>query len=244
MVSERIITIPVSSHPRSFPAAAVTAIALLLIFGTGYRVLAFRLARPTQSISLPPGTLAHLPLQIGKWVGRDVPLDPAIIRATNADDHINRTYTRQTQGDQVSVFIAYGVRGRDLMPHRPDVCYPGAGWMLKETRTIELTVEKGLPPLVCRIYRFHRGGLDLRSMSVLNYYIVDGEYCPDVSLLRAKAWRGAEAIHYMAQVQIAGVGDVFGSPEIPEKDLCQFTADSAAAIRNLLPRSNATAGSR
>ena len=76
----------------------VTAIAvaagLLAAGGAGYRILAGYLARPTDSVPMSSEELNRLPLQIGRWVGKNVPVDEAIVRATDSDAVINRTYSR------------------------------------------------------------------------------------------------------------------------------------------------------
>jgi hypothetical protein len=41
-----------------------------------------------------------------------------------------------------------------------------------------------------------------QQVVVLNYYLVDGQSCADVSLQRWKAWRGSGAVRYVAQIQI------------------------------------------
>ncbi len=215
---------------------SIAAIGLLLLSGVQYRLLVRFLARPTQSVPLPAGTLARLPLTIGDWQGQDVPVNPDIIRATHTDDHVNRVYLRHAETERVGLFIAYGVQARNLMPHRPEVCYPGNGWTLQDSKTTNLFVSVGLS-LPCRIYRFYRSGLDDRYMTVLNYYIVDGQYCPDVSLLQSKAWLGSGAIRHVLQVQINCQGDSFIAPEKATEFVTAFAIDSAAAISRLLPDS-------
>jgi len=178
---------------------------------------------------------------LGDWTGRDVTLSDAVIRATDTDDHVNREYRRHDGQAAISLFVAYGVQLRDLAPHRPEVCYPGAGWTLVETLRPVLDADAGELP--CRVYRFSRGGLDARELTVLNYYIVDGQYCPDVSLLRSRAWRFKLQAQYAAQVQVACAVAVT-QRVTPLEAVQAFAAVSASAIRNLLEEavSNATHG--
>ncbi|MBN1346207.1 MAG: EpsI family protein [Phycisphaerae bacterium] len=212
----------------------MTAIVLLAVSGVGYRVLAMQLARPTESVPLPRGSLSELPLRLSDWIGRDVPLSEAIIRRTDSDDHVNRVYARHGGTQVVGLFVAYGVRGRDLMPHRPDVCYPGAGWALREKRVISIPLDNDRV-LECQVYRFSRGGLDTSMVTVLNYYVVDGEYCPDVSLLRSKVWRGSGRSHYMAQVQISCGENALIPATTALEAARSFAVASADPIRALLP---------
>ena len=215
-------------------AAALVAVGLLLAGGAGYRALAQHLARPSAIVPLPPGTLASLPMEIRDWDGQDAPLDESVARATDSDAHISRRYSRHGGAQTVWLFLAYGVQARDLMPHRPEVCYPGAGWTLDDSQSTELALENG-NKLQCRILGFSRSGLTAKTVRVLNYYIVDGQYCPDVSLLRSKAWRGSSGIRYMAQVQITCSGTTSFSPDSSVSAVRAFAVDSAQAILALLP---------
>lgn len=210
---------------------------LLLVGGVGYRLAAAHLGRTSTGIPLPRGTLARLPLEIGEWTGRDVPLDAQIIRATATDDHVNRLYVRQASREAAAVFIAYGVRPRDLLPHRPEVCYPGAGWTYERTRMENIACADG-SPLPCQIHSFHRGGLEAKRITVLNYYIVDGRLCGDISALRSLSWAHDGPSGYVAQVQIA-CNDSLPS-ERADNTVRRFAADSGDAIRTLL-RGTATA---
>ena len=181
-----------SADQRPILLAAATAVALLLMSGGAYRLLAGYLDRPTDSVPMPRGTLAKaLPLRIGEWQGKEKPVEEAVVEGADCDDYISRTYARSAEA--VQLWVAYGVRARDLMPHRPEVCYPGNGYTLEDTRPVELPIGGG-QKLECRTYQFSRGGLGAGPMTVLNYYIVDGQYSPDVSLLRSKALRGSAGI--------------------------------------------------
>lgn len=230
---------PERTNGRAVIAAAGAAVALLLASGAGYRVAAEYLALAPNSIPLAPGTLAGLPMRIGDWAGRDVPLSEAVIRATATDDHVNRAYSPPLGGQTVWVFVAYGVRARDLAPHRPEVCYPGSGWTLEDSREAHLPLA-GAAELRCRILRFSRGGLTAGAVTVLNYYIVDGQYCPDLSLVRSRAWRGSRGLGYMAQVQIACPAGDGSSADAAAKSASAFAIDSAAAIKALLPSAGET----
>ena len=219
--------------------AIIVGIAVMLVSGAGYRTLARRLNYAPEHLKLAPGTLARLPMQIQKWAGRDDPLSESVIRATETDDHVNRTYTRANGWEGVGLFIAYGALARDLAPHRPEVCYPGGGWVLKAVESAELPVDDEWR-LPCRIFKFSRGGFDARAVTVLNYYLVDGEYCEDVSLLRSRFWRGQASIGYMAQVQITCSGGTPGELDAARRAVEAFAAESARAIQNVLPAPGAS----
>lgn len=224
-----------NSNVRLVTVAAIITSLFMLFFGVGYRVLATRLATPVDTIVLSSDDFKKLPLQIRDWTGQDVAMDEDIVRATDTDAHLNRRYLRQNTLDAVGLYIAYGARARDLMPHRPEVCYTGAGWTLMDKQSVVLSLGDGVK-LPCRILQFKRGTLKTEKTIVLDYYIVDGQYCGDVSLLRSKAWRGSGTIEYVAQVQIVApvsVNDV--DSEI--KSVCDFAVESAPLITQLFESS-------
>ena len=222
---------PKSFGPKPASSTVWVAVGLMIASGVGYRVAAGHLSDLAGSVVLARGTLNALPMEIGRWIGSDAALDPRIVKATDTDDHVSRKYVRNDGRGGVSLFIAYGVRFRDLMPHRPEVCYTGAGWSLIATGERTL-VDGGKLELPCQVHRFERGGLDTRSITVLNYYIIDGQFCKDVSLLRSHAWRLSTDVRYVAQVQIAGSDQ--GVQNRAQEIVCEFATDSAPAIRKTL----------
>jgi EpsI family protein len=218
---------------RPVIVAAIAASFLMLFFGLGYRVLATRLEAPVNTTPISPEALAQLPLHIGDWMGQEVPLDDAIVHATDTDAHVNRRYSRHSGLESISLYVASGVKARDLMPHRPEVCYTGAGWTLMNRRSMELPLSDGMK-LPCNILEFFRGTLNTNRIVVLDYYIVDGQYCHDVSLLRSKAWRGSGTVDYVAQVQIATPITATPTADSATRLVSDFAVDSASSIAQLL----------
>ena len=146
------------SNSNSIILAAVMAIFMMLFFGTTHRIMSARLSAPIETPSIPPDSLEKLPIQIGDWTGKEAPLDEAIVRATDADAHISRSYSRYSNSEQVWLYISYGMRARDLMPHRPEVCYTGNGWTLIDRNSMEFPLSDGMK-LQCSIFQFSRGDL-------------------------------------------------------------------------------------
>jgi EpsI family protein len=223
-----------SEKPNRRPviAAAVVASGLMLVFGLTYRVVAARLEAPTDTTPISPDVLAKFPLQFGDWTGEDVALDEAIVRATDTDAHLNRRYAHSGGLEAVSFYIASGVKARDLMPHRPEVCYTGAGWSLVDRRSVELPLSDSAK-LPCNIMQFSRGAFNARKVVVLDYYLVDGQYCADVSLLRSKAWHGSGTVHYVAQIQIVTPVTEIRTAQAAVKLVSDFAGASALLTASL-----------
>ncbi|MDT8302813.1 MAG: EpsI family protein [Sedimentisphaerales bacterium] len=221
-----------NSNRKSVAVAAIAAGLVIIVFSAAYNVLAARLATPMNITLLTSAELELLPLDIGDWTGREVPLDEEIVRATDTDAYVNRIYSRRNDTEHISLYIAYGGRARDLMPHRPEVCYTGAGWTRIDSRSLKLSLrdETELP---CNIFQFTRGTLNNKKTVVLDYYIVDGQYYRDVSGLRFKVWRGSGTVRYVAQVQIVSSTSVNLNASSAEKIVCSFAAESAPLISRL-----------
>jgi EpsI family protein len=171
-------------------------------------------------------------MQIGEWAGQEVPIDEATVRATDTDAHINRRYTRQGAPESVNLYVACGVKARDLMPHRPEVCYTGSGWTLLDRHSVELALSDGTK-LPCNVMQFSKGGLNAQKVLVLDYYLVDRQYCSDVSLLRSKAWRGSGTVKYVAQVQVITPVMATMTSDSAMRLVSAFAVDSAASITGL-----------
>ena len=224
---------PADNASHSSPSTGiVVAVALLLVSGAGYRSLAAWYDRSPDSVAIPAGTLdGLLSLTLGDWTGHNEEVDEYVLRKTGTDDHVNRVYERQWGRESVSLWIAYGVRPRDLMPHRPEVCYSGAGWTLESDQPLELASgDEGVLP--CRLMTFKRGVLATERITVLNYYIVDGERSAGVSQLRSKAARGGGSASYAAQIQI--VATTVRRHEEGARKVRAFASESAAAIATML----------
>lgn len=221
---------------RTWLAGAVGGL-VLIVGGAGYRVVAAQLDR-APAAPLPAGTLAALPLVLGDWCGRDVPLGESVVRAADVDDHVSRVYARPGQTLPINLFIALGSRARDLMPHRPEVCYPGAGWTLRR-QAVESVVTSDGGELETTIYTFGRGDLGGRTLVVLNFFVVDGRPCRDVSLLRSRAWRGQASIRYMAQVQVVAAVEAWQAESAGVGAARDFAAKLVNPLCALLANVNA-----
>lgn len=215
------------SRLRPAIVAAVVASCLMLVFGLTYRVVAARLDASINTTPISPDALTRFPLQIGDWTGVEVPMDEAIARATDTDARLNRRYTRRSGFESITFYIASGVKARDLMPHRPEVCYAGAGWTLMDRRSVKLPLDNATV-LPCNIMQFSRGVLNPQKVIVLDYYLVDGQYSADVSLLRWKACLGSGTIRYVAQIQIIAPITATVNAEAAVQTLRGFAIESAA----------------
>ena len=97
--------------------------------------------------------------------------------------------------------------------------------------SLELPLNDGTK-LPCRTLQFSRGALNTKKVVLLNYYIVDGVYCRDVSGLRYDVWRGAGAIRYVAQVQMVASVTMNLTADSVTGIISAFAAESTPLICN------------
>jgi len=221
------------------PSSSAMAVVLLVVSGGVYRWAAHRLARPPAATPLTSAHLAALPLRLGAWEGAEASVDEAIIEMTETDAHVNRFY--RLGGHVVELYVAYGLRPRDLAPHRPEVCYPAAGWTLRHARRLMLAATDGTE-VPCTIYQFDRGHLNTECRIVLNYYLVGGRPCPNAEAIRSVAWRGQAAVSYLAQVQITCRVDGLIDPAVAERRTGEFLRLAAPEIADLFEQDISTEG--
>ena len=88
---------------------------------------------------------ASLPMQLGNWIGAELPLGPEI---NEWFDHpevaIQREYHNE-QGDIVwlSVFASRGSKSFRLFEHTPSTCYPLSGWEMTHEDITQIQVGNG-----------------------------------------------------------------------------------------------------
>jgi EpsI family protein len=96
----------------------------------------------TTRIDRPPlrETLRSLPLELGDWVGRDVPVPADILRESQATEYLNRVYESRTNpGRRLTLWINFSREGLNLR-HSPKICLPSGGWEEVESLTKKLSI--------------------------------------------------------------------------------------------------------
>jgi hypothetical protein len=214
--------------------AAIAASLLMLALGLTHRVLPARLLTPVSTTPIGPAALERFPLQIGDWLGGDIPLDESILSEIGAEAYVNRRYQRAGGDAFVSLFIAAsGVTTGPPVGHAPEVCNVNAGSRLLDQRLAEVPLADGTG-LPCQILQFVRGdSLTRERVTVLYYYMADDQYFGNRSLLRLRIRRGPSMVHCVAQVQI-----VASSPETLPTDsatalVSAFAVASASSMTRL-----------
>lgn len=92
-------------------------------------VLARQYTRVT--VTSLPQSLNKIPSTLDGWTSQDVESDPALVRAVDADDLMDRQYSKNQEWP-VAVHTASWASLEHWCPHPPLECYPGAGWQVKQ----------------------------------------------------------------------------------------------------------------
>jgi len=72
-------------------------------------------------------SLNNLPEEIDGWNGITIESDPNLIRAIDADELLNRQYSKKVEWP-IGIHLAAFNSLEHWCPHSPLECYPGAGW--------------------------------------------------------------------------------------------------------------------
>jgi len=211
-------------------------LALLILSGIVYRVLACRLKLVVETPIKLPVPLNDFPTQISDWVGKNVPIPPNIQRVAGNDDFLNRLYIKELANQWANIYVAYSARPRTMLGHRPQVCYVGGGWIHDSTEHAEVISNSGRK-IPCLIHRFHMPAPSYEERVVLNFYIVNGQLTNDESGFSGVGWRtpniAGNTARYVAQVQISSVLE--NSVRILTKDITErileFFPDETGSVQ-------------
>jgi hypothetical protein len=87
--------------------------------------------------------LTTVPMELGDWVGRDVNVDPRVLKESQADEYINRIYeNRKDPGRRLWLWINYSRMGLNLR-HSPKICLPSGGWTEIESESRMVPIRYG-----------------------------------------------------------------------------------------------------
>jgi len=129
---------------------AVIAVTATLFLGVGVASV-FTMPAGAESAKKAQARLDSLPLEVGAWVGADVPATEKhtkYMRVAEADASLNRLYTNATTKQVVAVSLLYGNQGA-MCAHDPNTCYAGSGFnasglaALKTFPTADATLKLG-----------------------------------------------------------------------------------------------------
>jgi hypothetical protein len=156
-----------------------------------------------QASSLPPFRLNEMPRVLGEWrsdPAMDGRLEKEISQLAGAKDSAVRTYLDEKSGDQLTALFIYGLADK-VYAHKPDICYPSAGYRLVAGPVDRELIVPGIKdPVRYRwaIYMKRVGGIGYYQEAYHTFYY-NGEWTPDAGN-RWKMFRYHPGIH---KIQLA-----------------------------------------
>jgi len=189
-----------------------SAILLLIFAGLSYRLLASHLKLVLNIPIRLPVPLSALPLQIGNWIGTNLPIPNTTreyMERHFADDFLSRRYVDHATDAWADVYVVYcSSRPGGILGHQPLVCYPAHGWVHDGSETSQFVTRTGRQ-IPCLIHLFHKSNPMYEQVIVLNFYIINGQittYEKDFSgPLGRRPNIAGDPARYIAQVQISSV---------------------------------------
>jgi EpsI family protein len=104
------------------PYAVIAMMAVILVLS-----IAFSRKPPTD---IAVADVTTLPTQAGEWqLLGEIPLDEETMKQIQSDSHVHRRYVNP-QGQPVDVLVVYRRYGRREFAHRPELCFPAAGYQI------------------------------------------------------------------------------------------------------------------
>ena len=177
---------PAPNAPRAAAGTwlCVTLVcALLVVSGMIRWTQARRFQALSQAWKESPFPLDELPLTMGPWRGETAQMDEQIARATGATDHILRRYANQATGVKLDLILLYGPAS-SVFIHRPETCYPAAGFEPVEAPS-ERTIQAGDLRAPFRALVYARGeGAQTEREEVYYSWRYSGRWTPDVGTFK------------------------------------------------------------
>lgn len=83
--------------------------------------------------NLPVADVSQIPLHVGAWkMAQEIPLDANTMKQMLADSFVNRRYVNSVTGQEVILLAVYRRYGRREFAHRPELCFPAAGYQINK----------------------------------------------------------------------------------------------------------------
>jgi hypothetical protein len=200
--------------PLAIGTLRIWMLAILLLISSSilYRGITSRLQVALRSpikLAIP---LSNFPKEIGNWTGTELPIRSSTkeyMERNFADDFFSRRYVNSQTNSWADVYVVYcSSRPGGILGHRPQVCYPSAGWIQDSTDESSFVTASGRK-ISCLLHRFHTPEPQYYETVVLNFYIVNGQITTQESDFSSLFGRrlniAGNPARYIVQVQISSV---------------------------------------
>jgi len=159
-----------------------------------------RFATKQSRVEISPFPLKELPQTFGDWQmreGSEKSLDPEVAQVAGCTDHVIRTYSNSITGVSLTILILFGP-AHAIVSHRPEVCYPSAGYRMIES-PLSRVIDNGKGPAAeFRSEGFAREGGQRRREEVQYSFFHGNRWSPDAN----RFWKDFRHYPSMLKVQV------------------------------------------
>ncbi len=148
---------------------AIAAVTVVVIF-TGALYSSHK-GGAYRHIRVPEESISTIPMELGKWKGKNVPMDDTLFRGIHAHEVVSRSYSNPTFEEGLTLHCADFNKFWRRVPHSPRVCYKGSGWTTIDVEDFELDDPDGRPT-TARLASFEKDGVDIFVL----YWYQFGDY--------------------------------------------------------------------
>ena len=167
-----------------------------------------------------------IPVEIGSWVGTDVPVPPAALAMLRPNAIVSRRYINKRTGRHVDMLVEQCRDARDMAGHYPPVCYPSSGWTPQKETPMQWTIADGLT-IHGTEYEFSQMLPERASLIVVDSVFV----LPDGSITRDMKGVRMLAADYRRHFYGAGQIQVVFSTHMPADERKRITELLLGAVR-------------
>mgnify|MGYP000972453207 CR=1 FL=1 len=169
------------------------------------------------------------PKVIAKWKGEDWKLDKEVKKGIGADQILSRTYYNDQDSKQMGLMVVYRKYGRRGFVHRPELCYPAAGWELTKKDWSTVTYKGQEIPV--RYIVAERGA----EREIVIYWFSSGER-NEADYVKHQVWMSLDRLssqkYGWAFIRINA--PVVSSDEDTMNDIRKFVADISDPLKKSL----------
>lgn len=123
-------------NARAQKPAAKYALVIVMMLVTLLASVAFA-RRPDPNV--PVADLSAIPTEAGDWkLVRDIELDENTMKQMLADSFVQRHYVNEKLRQEVVLLAVYRRYGRREFAHRPELCFPAAGYQINKNENTTL----------------------------------------------------------------------------------------------------------
>lgn len=151
---------------------------------------------------------ALIPMRIGDWIGREVPVPSAAVAMLHPNVIVSRQYVNSATGAQASLLLVQCSDARDIVAHYPPVCLVNSGWTLTAAGPHDWLI--GATTFTGTEYRFDMRAFDKPdAIAVSNFILLpDGKIARDMEVVALAAADMTRRYYGAAQVQVVTPADL------------------------------------